>query len=206
VDVEIFGMPVIVGGEQVGILGLYQDVSSRKRVEEQLQYMATHDILTNLPNRFLFNDRLNQAVSKAIRDGRRFAVLFLDLDGFKEVNDHFGHQKGDGILQQVAQRLRGCLRESDTLARLGGDEFSLILEGIQDPLSAAVVPQKLLAALAVPFYLDEEEIIITASIGISLYPEDGDNTEMLVKKADAAMYRAKGLGGNRYVYSAPSVT
>lgn len=199
-DVEIFGMPVIVEGKQVGILGLYQDISSRKRAEEQLQYMATHDLLTNLPNRFLFNDRLNQAVAKAKRSGQHFAVLFLDLDGFKEVNDHFGHQKGDGILQQVAQRLKGCLRESDTLARLGGDEFSLILEDIQDTRSTAAVPQKLLVALTEPFYLDENKITITASIGVSLYPDDGDSTELLLKKADAAMYRAKELGGDTYVY------
>lgn len=200
VDVEIFGMPVIVGGDQVGILGLYQDVSSRKRAEEQLHYMATHDLLTNLPNRFLFNDRLNQAVAKSKRSGHRFALLFLDLDGFKEVNDRFGHQKGDGILQQVAQRLKGCLRGSDTLARLGGDEFSLILEDIQDTPSTAAVPQKLLAALVEPFYLDENKITITASIGVSLYPDDGDSTELLLKKADAAMYRAKELGGDTYVY------
>jgi len=204
VDVEVYGMPVIVAGEQVGILGVYQDVSSRKRAEEQLQFMATHDLLTNLPNRFLFNDRLNQAVAKAKRGDRRFAVLFLDLDGFKEVNDRFGHQKGDGMLQQVAERLKGCLRGSDTLARLGGDEFSLILEDIQDTRSAAAVPQKLLAALATPFYLDENEITITASIGVSLYPDDGDATEQLLKQADTAMYRAKELGGNTYVYFDPN--
>jgi diguanylate cyclase (GGDEF)-like protein len=127
----------------------------------------------------------------------------LDLDGFKEVNDCFGHQKGDGMLQQVAQRLKGCLRESDTLARLGGDEFSLILEDIQDTHSTAAVPQKLLSALATPFYLDENEIIITASIGVSLYPDDGDATELLLKKADTAMYRAKELGGDTYVYFEP---
>ena len=204
VDVEVYGMPVIVGGEQVGILGVYQDVSSRKQAEEQLHYMATHDLLTNLPNRFLFNDRLNQAVAKAKRGDRRFAVLFLDLDGFKEVNDRFGHQKGDGILQQVAERLKGCLRGSDTLARLGGDEFSLILEDIQETRSAAAVPQKLLAALAAPFYLDENEITITASIGVSLYPDDGDSTELLLKQADTAMYRAKEIGGNIYVYFDPN--
>jgi diguanylate cyclase (GGDEF)-like protein/PAS domain S-box-containing protein len=205
VDVEVYGMPVIVAGEQVGILGVYQDVSSRKQAEEQLQYMATHDLLTNLPNRFLYNDRLNQAVAKAKRSDRRFAVLFLDLDGFKEVNDRFGHQKGDGVLQQVAERLKGCLRGSDTLARLGGDEFSLILEDIQDAHSAAAVPQKLLSALVAPFYVDENEIIITASIGVSLYPDDGDATELLLKQADTAMYRAKELGGNKFVFSNPSL-
>ncbi len=206
VDVEVYGMPVIVAGKQVGILGVYQDISSRKRAEEQLQYMATHDLLTNLPNRFLFNDRLDQAVAKAKRGNRRFAVLFLDLDGFKEVNDRFGHQKGDVTLQQVAERLKGCLRGSDTLARLGGDEFSLILEDIQETRSAATVPQKLLAALAAPFYLDDNEITITASIGVSLYPDDGDVTELLLKKADTAMYQAKELGGNTFVFSNPSLS
>jgi diguanylate cyclase (GGDEF)-like protein/PAS domain S-box-containing protein len=204
VDVEVFGMPVIVAGEQIGILGVYQDVSSRKQAEEQLQYMATHDLLTDLPNRFLFNDRLNQAVAKAKRGDRRFAVLFLDLDGFKEVNDRFGHQKGDVVLQQVGERLKGCLRGSDTLARLGGDEFSLILEDILDTRSTAAVPQKLLAALAAPFYLDENELTITASIGVSLYPDDGETTELLLKQADTAMYRAKELGGNTYVYFDPN--
>jgi diguanylate cyclase (GGDEF)-like protein len=196
VDVEIFGVPVIVGGDQIGILGLYQDVSARIESEQQLQFLATHDLLTELPNRFLFNDRLQHALTKAKRYHSSFAALFLDLDGFKEVNDSFGHQKGDLVLQQVAKRLKSCVRESDTLARLGGDEFSYILEDIQDEQTAFGISHKILTMLAEPFLVDGKEALVTASIGISLYPEDGDDTEALLKKADSAMYKAKEAGGN----------
>ena len=196
VDVEIFGVPVFVEGNQVGVLGLYQDITARKESEHQLQFLATHDLLTVLPNRFLFNDHLQQALTKAKRYHRSFAVLFLDLDGFKEVNDTFGHQKGDLILQQVAKRLKSCVRESDMLARQGGDEFSFILEDIKDEQAAISISNKILAGLAEPFLIEGGELSVTASIGISLYPEDGEDIEALLKKADSAMYKAKGSGGN----------
>jgi Amt family ammonium transporter len=196
VDVDIFGVPVTIEGKQIGILGIYQDVSARKQSEEQLQYLATHDLLTGLPNRNLFNDRLNRAFERSRRNGHAFAVFFLDLDGFKQVNDTFGHHKGDLVLQQVANRLKNCVRESDTLARVGGDEFSYIFEDLKDIQSAIHVSSKILDQLKEPFVLDEKEVWITASIGISLYPDDGEDTDTLLKKADAAMYQAKEWGGD----------
>ncbi len=206
VEVEIFGVPVFVEGNQVGILGLYQDITARKESEQRLRFLATHDLLTELPNRSLFNDRLQQALNKAKRFHCSFAILFLDLDGFKEVNDTFGHQKGDLVLQQVAKRLKSSVRESDTLARLGGDEFSYLLEDIKDEKTAFSISNKILTALAEPFLVEGREVTVTASIGISLYPGDGDDTESLLKKADAAMYRAKGSGGNTCTSQAQSIT
>jgi diguanylate cyclase (GGDEF)-like protein/PAS domain S-box-containing protein len=206
VEVDLYGVPVIVDDQQVGILGLYQDVSARKQSEERLQYLATHDLLTELPNRFLYTDRLNQALAKAECNGYHFAVFFLDLDGFKDVNDTFGHMKGDIILREVAQRLMSCVRQSDTLARLGGDEFSYIIEDVQDLQTTGGISQKILAALARPFYVDGNPVTITASIGISIYPLDGNTADDLLKKADAAMYQAKDLGGNTFVFCSQLAT
>ncbi len=201
IDVEIHGVPVIVDKKQVGILGIYQDITTRKRSEERLQYLATHDLLTELPNRFLFTDRLKQALAKAQRSGQSLAILFLDLDGFKNVNDTFGHMKGDALLKEVSQRLYSCVRKSDTLARLGGDEFAYLIEDIKDIQDVTRISHKILVSLANPFSLDGNPIILTASIGISLFPQDGDNTEALLIKADSAMYQAKDNGGNTSVFS-----
>ncbi len=186
------------------IIGQIIDITERRQVQAQLHQLATRDILTGLPNRFLFADRLNHALLRARRSNNKVAVLFLDLDGFKEVNDTFGHHKGDGVLRRVTERLDSCARSSDTLARIGGDEFSYILEDISSSQDAEVVPRKILQTLSTPFLIEQQEFIITASIGISLYPDDGGDLESLLKTADTAMYWAKGLGGNNYqFYSHP---
>jgi diguanylate cyclase (GGDEF)-like protein/PAS domain S-box-containing protein len=198
IDVEIFGVPVIVGDTQAGVLGMYHDITERKQVEKFLKYIATHDPLTGLPNRALFNDRLNHAIHAAKRQQNGVAVAFMDLDGFKSVNDTFGHEKGDILLVEVAQRLRDSVRESDSVARLGGDEFTFVFENIQNPRDAATVAEKILAAFTRPFEFEGEIVTITASIGISLYPDDDMDASGLLKKADAAMYAAKDFGSNTY--------
>jgi diguanylate cyclase (GGDEF)-like protein/PAS domain S-box-containing protein len=198
IDVEIFGVPVMVGNTQAGVLGMYHDITERKQVEKFLKYIATHDPLTGLPNRALFNDRLNHAIHAAKRQQKGIAVAFMDLDGFKFINDTFGHEKGDMLLVGVAQRLRDCVRESDSVARLGGDEFTFVFENVQNPHDAATVAEKILAAFTRPFVIEGKDVTITASIGISLYPDDDIETTGLLKKADAAMYAAKDLGRNTY--------
>lgn len=182
------------------IIGQVINITERKQAETQLHHLATRDILTGLPNRFLFADRLNRALMRAQRSQDKVAVLFLDFDGFKQVNDTFGHHKGDGVLRQMAGRLSSCARSSDTLARLGGDEFSFILEGISSAQDAETVPVKIIQSLETPFMVEGQEFKITASIGISIYPDDGLDLKTLLKTADTAMYWAKSLGGNNYQY------
>jgi diguanylate cyclase (GGDEF)-like protein len=174
-----------------------RDISERKRVEESTRMLAYHDTLTGLPNRALFYDRLRQAIALGKRSGQRFAVLYLDLDGYKAVNDEWGHDAGDQLLKSAAQRVRGVLRESDTVARMGGDEFVVILARSEGRVNMARVARKIIDAMAVPFPLGERraEARITGSIGIAVYPEDGDEIDVLVKRADSAMYQAKRTGG-----------
>ncbi|RXT08969.1 EAL domain-containing protein [Ammoniphilus sp. CFH 90114] len=177
-------------------VGMFSDITERKKSEEHLKFLAHYDVLTELPNRFLFQDRLTQALLQAQRLGRQVAVMFLDLDRFKWINDTYGHGIGDQLLQSVANRLKKCVRKSDTVARLGGDEFTVILSTIQQAKDAAKVAEKIAQALSQPFQLEENEFFITTSIGISVYPADGRNLETLIKNADAAMYCAKELGNN----------
>lgn len=165
---------------------------------ESLRVQATHDPLTGLPNRLLFSDRLTQRLAQARRVGQSLAVMYLDLDRFKIINDTLGHNFGDLLLQGVAERLTACLRDTDTLARMGGDEFTVILADVEQPEEAAVVARKILDALSGPFFLGGREFFITASVGISIYPADGADVETLVKNADSAMYQAKEDGRNRY--------
>ncbi|MBD3168277.1 MAG: EAL domain-containing protein [candidate division Zixibacteria bacterium] len=172
-----------------------KDLERARKLERHLAY---HDTLTNLPNRSLFYDRLNQAISFAKRSNNRVAVLFLDLDGFKRINDSLGHSKGDILLQIFAQRLKSTIRESDTIARLGGDEFTIILENVHSGKDAAMVAEKILKVLADPISVSGFEVHVSASIGISLYPNDARDIESLVKNADLAMYRAKNRGKNNY--------
>lgn len=162
------------------------------------RFLAYRDNLTKLPNRQLFYDRLHQAILHAKRYGQLFAILFLDLDGFKFVNDKLGHGTGDCLLQTAAKRLKGCVRQSDTVARWGGDEFTIILNRISHEQDAINVAQKILDAVSQPFVVDEQELFVTTSIGISIYPADGTDVEDLVKKADTAMYRAKKDGKNSF--------
>ena len=169
-----------------------------ERSNRELAQLANYDALTGLPNRTLFTERLEQALSRAARAGHGAGLLFLDLDGFKTVNDSLGHTIGDTLLRAVAKRLRGCVREVDTVSRLGGDEFTFVLERLDDAQDAGRVAQKVLECLSHPFQLNESEVYIGASIGITTYPEDGSSAEVLIKHADTAMYHAKAQGKNRY--------
>ena len=177
-----------------------QDVISRIQAEERLQYLATRDALTGLPNRLLLHERLSQAIAQAKRSGHRVGVLFIDLDRFKNVNDTLGHRIGDELLKRVTASLSGALRETDLLARLGGDEFMVIVEDFDDPSVLGRIAQKLLDAIAQPFEIEEHDIFVTSSIGIAVYPDDSDDPEELLKYADVAMYRSKDLGRNTYQF------
>jgi diguanylate cyclase (GGDEF)-like protein/PAS domain S-box-containing protein len=188
-------LTAIEGG---GMVCVVRDITERTYAEEQIKHLAYHDALTGLPNRLLFKDRLTVALSHAQRDNTRLAVLFLDLDRFKVINDSLGHNIGDQLLQAVAARVQSCVRESDTVARLGGDEFTLLLPALARSDDAAPVAQKLLEAVRYPFHLEGREFFITTSIGISLYPEDGLDAEALIKNADTAMYQAKEQGRDNY--------
>ncbi|MCL4762727.1 MAG: EAL domain-containing protein, partial [Burkholderiales bacterium] len=187
-------------GELMSILSFVQDVSSRIRAEERLQYLATRDALTGLPNRLLLHERLNQAIANARRTGNRVGVLFIDLDRFKNVNDTLGHRIGDELLKAVTQALSGALRESDLLARLGGDEFMVIVEDFDEAAALGRIAQKLCDAVAHPIRVEGHDIYVTSSIGIAVYPDDSDDPEELLKHADVAMYRSKELGRNTYQF------
>jgi len=176
-----------------------------RRLYEQLAQHAHYDALTQLPNRLLFHDRLHQALAHGRRHGTKVAILWLDLDGFKRVNDTLGHRAGDALLRLAAQRLLGCVRETDTLARLGGDEFTVVLKDVRDLAAAILVGEKLLEALSRPFRVSRHELSIGASIGVSIYPDHGDDVTTVVKCADIAMYRAKALGKNRVEAFIPSM-
>lgn len=183
-------------GEITNYVAVISDITSRKQVEERLSYQANHDPLTRLPNRTLFQERLSRAVARAHRNQSLVALLFIDLDRFKQVNDTLGHLAGDLLLQQVSERLTGATRQGDTVARLSGDEFTVILEDVQDPRDAAMVAHKVLHMLAEPFDLAGPVANISSSIGVALYPADAGDQQSLIKLADAAMYRAKHLGRN----------
>lgn len=182
-----------------------RDISERKQFENELQYQATHDSLTNLPNRFLLLDRFRSALQQARRNQNQVAVLFIDLDNFKRVNDSLGHSAGDIFLQQIAARLRRCLRPHDTIARHGGDEFTIILTDVTTPENVLAVVSKLQGEFAQPILIDSNEIYATFSTGIALYPEDGDRPEELLRHADTAMYKAKKAGSNQYCFYAPAM-
>ena len=178
------------------IVAVYEDVTERKQKEERADYLAHYDALTHLPNRTLIADRIRQALAKARRDRTRLALMFVDLDRFKPVNDELGHDIGDLLLQDVAKRLQDCMRESDTAARIGGDEFIVLLPTIETESDARVVAEKIRHALCQPFELAGHRLDISCSIGVAIYPEHGSNEEQLVKHADIAMYHAKQGGRN----------
>ncbi len=181
-------------------VGIFSDISRIKETEYKLAHLAHHDPLTGLPNRLLFHDRLEQAILRAQREGTRAAILFLDLDRFKNINDSMGHATGDLLLQQVANRLKEAMRAEDTVARLGGDEFVLIIEALKEREDAAAVARHILALFSQPFCLEKQEVFVDASAGISIYPEDGEDAQTLVRNADTAMYRAKAEGRNNYQF------
>jgi diguanylate cyclase (GGDEF)-like protein/PAS domain S-box-containing protein len=187
-------------GQVIGAVLVFHDVSAVQAMAARMSYVTQHDALTDLPNRFLFNDRLAQAIGLALRHELRAAVLFLDLDRFKHVNDTLGHVIGDKLLKEIAVRLKKGLRETDTISRQGGDEFIILLQEITDTFSAARTAGQVLSSLTEPFHIDGHELHITASIGISICPEDGRDSETIVKHAEAAMYQAKAQGRNNYQF------
>ena len=187
-------------GSVAGMIGTIVDITERKKAEERIRHLAHFDELTGLPNRTLFNQRLSHALARARRVEEPLAVLFIDLDRFKNVNDTLGHEAGDRVLKEVAQRLRGCLREVDTVSRLGGDEFVVLIEAATRPADVAEVAQKILAAVARPVALESQEFHLTASIGISTSPGDSDDLQGVMKNADIAMYRAKEQGKNNFQF------
>jgi diguanylate cyclase (GGDEF)-like protein/PAS domain S-box-containing protein len=183
-----------------GVVFNSRDVTDRKAIQERIQHLAYHDNLTGLPNRGLLQDRLAHSIARAGRAGRRVAVLFIDLDNFKNINDTLGHDVGDELLRQVSTRLRECVRSGDTIARQGGDEFIVLLDNLEDGRVSSVVAQKILSSLRAPFALGGTEQHVSGSVGIAVYPEDGRDAQTLMKNADTAMFHGKGVGKNTYQY------
>jgi diguanylate cyclase (GGDEF)-like protein/PAS domain S-box-containing protein len=188
-------------GQIAGVIGLIRDITERKSAEQQIEYQAYHDALTGLANRRLFQEHLTLALALAQRRSRLVAVLFLDLDHFKLVNDSLGHSVGDALLKQVAARLKEAVREGDTVARVGGDEFTIVLQELESRQDAAIVAEKVLRTIAEPVEASGHRLYVTTSIGITIFPDDGDDAEALLRNADTAMYRAKSEGRNTYQMS-----
>ncbi|MFZ2852873.1 MAG: EAL domain-containing protein, partial [Rhodocyclaceae bacterium] len=194
--------PVTIDGKFSYLLAFIEDISVRKMAEAHVDYLAHHDPLTGLANRVLLKDRLRLAVANSARSGKKLALCFIDLDHFKNVNDSVGHTLGDTLLVTIAKRLQACIRESDTLARIGGDEFVILLGNIGDSSDCVLVAEKVIKATARPVSLEAQAFGVTASIGIALYPDDGDDAETLTRNADLAMYQAKERGRNNYQFFA----
>ncbi len=179
---------------------IIRDITERKAAEAKLVYLAQYDVLTNLPNRMLLSDRLGIALAQTERSGKQLALMYLDIDRFKKINDSLGHEFGDQLLREVALRLKGAVRAADTVSRQGGDEFIVVLSEIDNEQDAARVAEKLIAAIAEPYTIDGTDLVLTASIGIACFPDNGRNAEVLLRNADAALYVAKGKGRNRYQF------
>jgi len=188
-------------GQLTHFVAILHDVTARKTQELLMKHQAYHDPLTDLPNRIMFEDRLEQALAQARRNGTLLAVFFLDLDNFKAINDYHGHQTGDRVLRVVAKRLATCVRSTDTVARLCGDEFTLILQGLDRIQDIRQVAQKILECLTPPLRLGGKDIPIQISIGIAVYPKDSTDPHQLLEIADQAMYRAKNCGGQRWYFA-----
>jgi diguanylate cyclase (GGDEF)-like protein/PAS domain S-box-containing protein len=193
------------GGQVVGSVKVFRDVSSVQSMTEQIAHLAEHDFLTGLPNRLLLNDRVGQAISLAKRNQDKVAVLFLDMDGFKHINDSLGHPAGDMLLQCVSNRLLDCVRAPDTVSRQGGDEFIVLLQGVNQPDDAAVAAKRLQKSVAETYSMGQQNLHITTSIGISIYPDDGLDAETLIKNADTAMYQAKENGRQTFQFFKPEM-
>ncbi len=194
------------GEKFIGTYGCARDMTERKQAQELINFHAYHDQLTALPNRMLFEDRLGLAIAHAKRNEKILAVIFLDLDRFKLINDTLGHSLGDQVLQRVAERIQGCLRAEDTLSRFGGDEFTLLLPELDDGKDAAIVTKKILQRISEPYLVGGQEMFLSASIGIALFPEAGDTRESLLRAADVAMYHIKGEGKNGFAFFQESMT
>jgi diguanylate cyclase (GGDEF)-like protein/PAS domain S-box-containing protein len=200
-------------GQIIGYIGYIQDISKHKETQrmleiqtEKLRHQAHHDMLTNLPNRVLFRDRLDQNIASSKRNNKKFALLFIDLDQFKNINDSLGHHVGDEVLIEASKRLSTVIREEDTLSRLGGDEFTIILKDIKDSKNAVIVAQKIIDILKEPIIIKDLELYVSSSIGISVYPDDTKEGDNLIKYADAAMYKAKDEGRNNYQFYSSEMT
>jgi diguanylate cyclase (GGDEF)-like protein/PAS domain S-box-containing protein len=195
-------------GRLVCFEGSVEDITERKKAEEMIRYQAFHDLLTGLPNRMLFDDRLAQALAHAHRHREQldvsFAVMFLDLDRFKSINDTYGHEVGDKLLQHVAQRLQGCLREMDTVCRRGGDEFTLLISQLTNQQQGMQIANRIFQAFDSEFMIEEHRLQVACSLGVAFYPQDGEDASMLLRHADDALYQAKKSGRNRYQCYAPS--
>jgi diguanylate cyclase (GGDEF)-like protein/PAS domain S-box-containing protein len=189
-------------GRVTNYVAVFTDFTTRKAAEDQIRFLAHHDALTGLPNRALLHERLARAVAHAQRNGKKVAVIFIDLDDFKTINDNFGHSAGDEILRVVAERLVGSVRREDTVARLGGDEFILVLEELGTLEGLPAIASKIIAALAQPLIFEGRELCTATSVGVSCYPDDGDDPEELIKRADSAMYVAKEKGSNQFHFFA----
>jgi len=187
-------------GKALHSIGTVQDITDRKDAEIKIQHMAYHDQLTNLPNRNMFFDRLEQSLIRASRNMEKVAVCFLDLDSFKTINDSLGHDAGDVLLKQVSNRLRLCLREIDTVARIGGDEFAIILADANTQLNVTTVAEKIVETLAHPFKIKDKSINISVSIGVAISPEHGNQADALLRHADNAMYQVKRRSKNNYLF------
>ena len=206
-DIEDSAAPIHDRGRTiVGAVIVFRDVSEARAISKRISYTAEHDLLTNLPNRILLNDRISQSIALAQRHGRLLAVIFLDLDHFKHVNDSMGHSGGDKLLKCVAGRLVASVRSSDTVSRQGGDEFVILLSEIAHPQDATTSAEKLLHALSTPHTVDGHDLRISSSIGISVYPQDGEDAETLINKADMAMYHAKEQGRNNFQFFEAEMT
>ncbi len=197
--IEIMLSP-LEGAEGILVTAAIRDITTRKKAEALIIHSSEHDFLTGLPNRMLLNDRVNQAILLALRHRRRVAVLFLDLDGFKHINDSLGHPTGDSLLQSVGKRLVDCVRASDTVSRQGGDEFVVLLSEEEDSEDASITARRMLRAVAEAHFIDQHDLHVTCSVGISLYPDDGLNAETLIKNADTAMYQAKENGRQTFQF------
>lgn len=187
-------------GQITNYVGVFSDISTQNEMSHRLHLLAYYDGLTKLPNRMLFMDRLKMEVCRSQRSNKHFALLFIDLDRFKKINDTLGHKMGDQLLIEVAERLKRCVRGEDTVARLGGDEFTIILRNLDNSEYAAILAQKILDVLSKPMPVDGQELFLGGSIGVSIYPDDGENEESLLKNADTAMYRAKASGSNSFQF------
>lgn len=187
-------------GEMLGVVLVFHDVSHAKQMAEKMSYLAEHDFLTDLPNRLLLTDRITQSLNAAKRKQTRVALIYLDIDHFKKINDTLGHEVGDQLLKFLSKKLQACIRSTDTISRQGGDEFVILLSEVDGPMAPAEIAQKLLSATNGDFKIGGHELKVSASIGISIYPEDGNSADILMRNADAAMYYAKGLGRNNYQF------
>jgi diguanylate cyclase (GGDEF)-like protein/PAS domain S-box-containing protein len=192
-------------GKMYGVTVVFRDISERKKAEQHIIYLTQHCPLTDLPNRLLFGDRLKQAIRNAKRSRTRFGLLFVDIDGFKPVNDRYGHAVGDMLLQRIGNRMKQCIRESDTIARIGGDEFVAILPIVNEAEDAISIAEKLRQSIEEPFSVENCILGVSASIGVAIYPDDGLDEETLQVKADHAMYKAKNRGGNSVVLNAVGI-